>query len=109
MEDEGGGGGIEETSSRLMGSSGGESRWVDGSEMDSDSPPWSLFGDDEGREGYGSIRRRLVKKPKRADSFDVEAMEIAGSHAHDSKAMLCFFAVFLLTHVLFCFYVSSKA
>lgn len=85
MEDEGGGGGIEETSSRLMGSSGGESRWVDGSEMDSDSPPWSLFGDDEGREGYGSIRRRLVKKPKRADSFDVEAMEIAGSHAHDSK------------------------
>ncbi|KAJ9709008.1 hypothetical protein PVL29_000819 [Vitis rotundifolia] len=68
-----------------MGSSGGESRWVDGSEMDSDSPPWSLFGDDEGREGYGSIRRRLVKKPKRADSFDVEAMEIAGSHAHDSK------------------------
>ncbi|KAL6351264.1 hypothetical protein AAG906_035056 [Vitis piasezkii] len=85
MEDEGGGGGIEETNSRLMGSSGGESRWVDGSEMDSDSPPWSLFGDDEGREGYGSIRRRLVKKPKRADSFDVEAMEIAGSHAHDSK------------------------
>lgn len=81
--------GIEEsnTSTRLLGrsSSGGssESRWVDGSEVDWDEVPmWSKH---DGREGYGSIRRRLAKKPKRVDSFDVEAMEIAGTHAHHSK------------------------
>lgn len=75
--------GIEESSSvRLLGS---ESRWVDGSEVDSESPPWSLFGEDDSKEGYGSVRRRLVKKPKRVDSFDVEAMEISGSHAHHNK------------------------
>lgn len=91
------GDGIEEISVRLLGSSAsgggggggvgrGESqRWVDGSEVDSESPPWSLFGDEEGREGYGSVRRRLVKKPKRVDSFDVEAMEIAASHGHHHK------------------------
>lgn len=92
MEGEGGsGGGIEEIGSRAMGSSGGESRWVDGSEVESDPPPpWSLFGDDENREGYASLRRRLIKKPKRADSFDVEAMEIAGSHSHGSKVLLFF-------------------
>ncbi|KAL3501208.1 hypothetical protein ACH5RR_035657 [Cinchona calisaya] len=77
------------TSVRLLSrpSSGGvgESRWVDGSEVDSESPPWSLLGDEEIREGYGSIRRRLAKKPKRVDSFDVEAMEIAGSHGHHKK------------------------
>lgn len=82
--------GIEEISVRLLGSSasggGGESRrWVDGSEVDSDSPPWSFVGDEEGREGFGSVRRRLVKKPKRVDSFDVEAMEIAASHGHHHK------------------------
>lgn len=85
---------IEESSSvRLRGSSGGgggggESRWVDGSEVDSESPPWSLVGDDDGgrERGYGgSIRRRLVKKPKRVDSFDVEAMEISGAHSHHNK------------------------
>ncbi|XP_065874405.1 putative potassium transporter 12 [Euphorbia lathyris] len=84
---------IEESSVRLLGSTssggggggGGESRWVDGSEVDSESPPWSLLEENESREGYGSIRRRLVKKPKRADSFDVEAMEIAGSPDHHSK------------------------
>ncbi|XP_020226102.1 putative potassium transporter 12 [Cajanus cajan] len=81
--------GIEESSTitRLLGrsSSGGssESRWVDGSEVDWDEVPmWSKH---DGREGYGSIRRRLAKKPKRVDSFDVEAMEIAGTHAHHSK------------------------
>ncbi|KAI3467504.1 hypothetical protein Pfo_024167 [Paulownia fortunei] len=86
------GDGIEESSVRLLGSSasggggGGESwRWVDGSEVDSESPPWSLVGDEEGREGYGTVRRRLIKKPRRVDSFDVEAMEIAGSHGHHHK------------------------
>ncbi|XP_057774617.1 putative potassium transporter 12 [Salvia miltiorrhiza] len=82
--------GIEEISVRLLGSSGsgggGESwRWVDGSEVDSESPPWSLAGDEGGREGYGTVRRRLIKKPKRVDSFDVEAMEIAGAHGHHHK------------------------
>ncbi|KAA8529552.1 hypothetical protein F0562_033649 [Nyssa sinensis] len=79
--------GIEESSVKLLGSSGGggDSRWVDGSEVDSESPPWSLLDESETREGYGSVRRRLVKKPKRVDSFDVEAMEIAGSHSHGSK------------------------
>ncbi|KAL7091637.1 hypothetical protein ACP275_12G117900 [Erythranthe tilingii] len=89
--------GIEESSVRLLGSSasggggggtaGELSRWVDGSEVDSESPPWSLVGDDnESRQGYGAtVRRRLIKKPKRLDSFDVEAMEIAGSHGHHHK------------------------
>ncbi|XP_052173076.1 putative potassium transporter 12 isoform X1 [Diospyros lotus] len=79
---------IEESSVRLGSSSagdGGSSRWVDGSEVDSESPPWSLLDEGESRDGYGSVRRRLVKKPKRVDSFDVEAMEIAGSHGHHSK------------------------
>ncbi|KAG4202264.1 hypothetical protein ERO13_A05G318000v2 [Gossypium hirsutum] len=82
---------IEERSSvRLRGrtfSGGGvsESRWVDGSEVDSESPPLSMFDDNEAKEGYGSLRRRLVKKPKRVDSFDVEAMEIAGAHGHHPK------------------------
>ncbi|XVE92453.1 hypothetical protein REPUB_Repub01dG0098700 [Reevesia pubescens] len=82
---------IEESSSlRLRGrtySGGGvgESRWVDGSEVGSDSPPWSLLDESEGKEGYGSVRRRLVKKPKRVDSFDVEAMEIAGAHGPHPK------------------------
>ncbi|XP_027345065.1 putative potassium transporter 12 isoform X1 [Abrus precatorius] len=79
---------IEESSVRLLGrssSSGGssESRWVDGNEVDWDEAPmWSKH---DGREGYGSIRRRLVKKPKRVDSFDVEAVEIAGTHGPHSK------------------------
>lgn len=56
--------------------------------MDSQSPPWSLLDENESREsrdGYGSVRRRLVKKPKRVDSFDVEAMEIAGFQDHHAK------------------------
>ncbi|XP_011021624.1 PREDICTED: putative potassium transporter 12 isoform X1 [Populus euphratica] len=87
---------IEESSVRLVGSSNdgivdgggvgvGESRWVDGSEVDSESPPWSLLDENDSGQGYGSMRRRLVKKPKRVDSFDVEAMEIAGPHPHHSK------------------------
>ncbi|XWS34832.1 hypothetical protein CRYUN_Cryun21dG0071100 [Craigia yunnanensis] len=82
---------IEESSSVRLSSrtySGGgvgEARWVDGSEVDSESPPWSLFDENEDKEEYGSLRRRLVKKPKRVDSFDVEAMEIAGAHGHHPK------------------------
>ncbi|KAA8533128.1 hypothetical protein F0562_033339 [Nyssa sinensis] len=64
---------------------GGDSKWVDGSEVDSEAPPWSLLDENESREGYGSVRRRFVKKPKRVDSFDVEAMEITGSHGHHAK------------------------
>uniref|UniRef100_A0A803PEG0 Potassium transporter n=1 Tax=Cannabis sativa TaxID=3483 RepID=A0A803PEG0_CANSA len=60
-------------------------RWVDGSEVDSESPPWSLVDGNEGREGFGTLRRRLAKKPKRVDSFDVEAMEISGAHGHHAK------------------------
>ncbi|XP_024956662.1 putative potassium transporter 12 isoform X2 [Citrus sinensis] len=79
---------IEESSVRLLTSvgsgGGGESRWVDGSEVDSESPPWSLSEENGAREGYGSMRRRLVKKPK-YDSLDVEAMEIAGAFGDHSK------------------------
>ncbi|KAE9607900.1 putative potassium transporter [Lupinus albus] len=74
---------------RLLGrkssnSSSSESRWVDGSEVDLDDE--SKQHQNEGREGYGSVRRRsLTKKPKSLDSLDVEAMEIAGTHAQHSK------------------------
>ncbi|KAJ0986635.1 hypothetical protein J5N97_004991 [Dioscorea zingiberensis] len=79
--------GIEEASARLTGS---ESRWVDGSEVDSESPPWSLQEEEWSRmrevsPSGGSFRRRLSKKPKRADSLDVEAMGIAASHKHGHK------------------------
>ncbi|CAN4110276.1 unnamed protein product [Withania somnifera] len=89
---------IEESSSTVgllkrcaTGGSGGSIRWVDGSEVDSESPPWSLFGDEEIKQGYGSVRRRLVKKPKRVDSFDVEAMEISvayGTHHKKEPSLL---------------------
>jgi KUP system potassium uptake protein len=90
---------IEESSVRLLGSSSvgsSESKWVDGSEVDWDEdPPWSNKSNgSDGREGYGSIRRRLVKKPKRVDSFDVEAMEIAASHDQHSK--VCMFLYFYI-------------
>ncbi|KAI4314288.1 hypothetical protein L6164_027211 [Bauhinia variegata] len=83
-------GGIEESSVRLLsstdsGSSG--SRWVDGSEVEWEAP-WTTHQENQGKEVYGSFRRRLVKKPKRVDSFDVEAMEIAGGggdHGHSAK------------------------
>ncbi|KAK6791340.1 hypothetical protein RDI58_010421 [Solanum bulbocastanum] len=69
------------------GGSGGSTRWVDGSEVDSESSlSWSIFGDEEIiKQGYGSVRRRLVKKPKRVDSFDVEAMEISVAHGSHHK------------------------
>lgn len=84
---------IEEGSSRLLGGhsvagSSNDYRWVDGSEVDSESPPWSLLEERESGEGYGSVRRRLVKKPKRVDSFDVEAMEIADTNYHHLKVYL---------------------
>ncbi|KAH7843179.1 hypothetical protein Vadar_013586 [Vaccinium darrowii] len=60
-------------------------RWVDGSEVDSETTPWSLIDESESGEAYESLRRRLVKKARRVDSFDVEVMEIAGSHGHHSK------------------------
>ena len=92
---------IEESSARLLdrSASGSESRWVDGSEVDSESPPWSLAGENEGREGFGSLRRRLVKKPKRVDSLDVEALEISGAHGHHAKVITvcCLFVCVLLS------------
>ncbi|KNA04057.1 hypothetical protein SOVF_203260 [Spinacia oleracea] len=85
---------IEESSRinlRWVGSGGsGTSRWVDGSEVSSEEiPNWSKMEEDEFRSRYGStsgsLKRRLIKKPKRFDSLDVEAMEIAAAHAHHSK------------------------
>ncbi|GLU03072.1 hypothetical protein SLE2022_202900 [Rubroshorea leprosula] len=80
---------IEESSGAKLASrsysGGGELRWVDGSEVDSDSPAWWPIADDDSKGEYGSLRSRLVKKPKRVDSFDVEAMQIAGAHGHHSK------------------------
>ena len=55
---------IEESSVRLVSGSGGGDgsvSWVDGSEVDSESSPWSLLDENESiRDGYGSVRRRLV-------------------------------------------------
>jgi KUP system potassium uptake protein len=88
---------IEESNARLVGRSNhnivdggsvGESRWVDGSEVDSESPPWSLLDENDSRQGFGPMRRRLVKKPNKVNSFDVEAMEIAGAHHHHPKVLI---------------------
>ncbi|KAK8962118.1 putative potassium transporter 12 [Platanthera guangdongensis] len=67
-----------------------DSRWVDGSELGSESPLPSLEGDERsaglvGFQEETSLRRRLWKKPKRVDSLDVDAMVIAGSHGHRNK------------------------
>ncbi|KAE9467206.1 hypothetical protein C3L33_00876, partial [Rhododendron williamsianum] len=56
-----------------------------GREVDSETTPRSLHVESESGEAYGSVKRRLVKKARRVDSFDVEAIEIAGSHGHHSK------------------------
>ncbi|XP_008793861.2 potassium transporter 23 [Phoenix dactylifera] len=81
---------IEEAGSARLSRS--ETRWVDGSEVDSESPPWSLQEDESWGgvaafqlPGEGSLRRRLAKKPRRVDSLDVEAMGIADSHKHRQK------------------------
>ncbi|XP_074289097.1 putative potassium transporter 12 [Silene latifolia] len=65
------------------GGSGTSSRWVDGSEVDSQD--WSQMEEEDELRNRFSIRRRLIKKPKRADSFDVEAMEITAAHAHHNN------------------------
>lgn len=79
---------IEESSVRLLASSssGGStgSRWVDGTEVEWEVAPWTKENENE---GLSSIRRRLVKKPKRVDSLDVEAMEIFGRPDHHSKVV----------------------
>ncbi|KAI4328234.1 hypothetical protein L6164_020607 [Bauhinia variegata] len=82
--------GIEESSVRLLSTDSGSSgpRWVDGSEVEWEAP-WTVHQENQGKEGFGSIRRKLIKKPKRVDSFDVEAMQIAGggggAHGHYAK------------------------
>ncbi|XP_031400591.1 putative potassium transporter 12 isoform X4 [Punica granatum] len=95
MEEGGGGDGIEEASTSVSLSGGGESRWVDGSEVEDSSesaaPSWPVIdgggggGEADRGDGYGYLRRRLVKNPRRVDSFDVEAMEIEGARRHRSK------------------------
>ncbi|CAA6670072.1 unnamed protein product [Spirodela intermedia] len=70
-----------------------ETRWVDGSEVDSASPPSYLVGDGEEdsdlwerSEGERMpLRRRLIRKVKRADSFDKEAMGIGDDHKYRQK------------------------
>ena len=79
---------VEESSARLLGDEGSsDSEWADGSEVDWEAAPWTERNQNENREGIGTIRRRLVKKPRRVDSFDVEAMEIAGNHGYHAKVI----------------------
>ncbi|KAG9448723.1 hypothetical protein H6P81_008688 [Aristolochia fimbriata] len=61
-----------------------ESKWVDGSEVDSEYVP---FQEDEigSMQEHGGLRRRLLKRPKRVDSFDVEAMGISDLHKPHDK------------------------
>lgn len=75
--------GSSNTSLRRVGTGSSDRRWVDGSEVDSETPPFSEIKDRD--YSFGNLRRRLMKKPKRADSLDVEAMEIAGAHGHNLK------------------------
>ncbi|KAL8137749.1 hypothetical protein V2J09_003750 [Rumex salicifolius] len=73
---------IEESNLREVAGDGSDhSRWVDGSEVGPEEAPWSQneFDEDELRNTHSDvIRRGLIKKPRRVDSFDVEAMEITG-------------------------------
>lgn len=70
-----------------------ETRWVDGSEVDSASPPSYLVGDGEEEwdlwersEGERMpLRRRLIREVKRADSFDKEAMGIGDDYKYRQK------------------------
>ncbi|XP_049935078.1 putative potassium transporter 12 isoform X1 [Nymphaea colorata] len=62
-----------------------ETRWVDGSEIDSESSKWSAEDATMRDSELGGVRRRLTKKPKRIDSFDVEAMGITSYNAHHKK------------------------
>lgn len=91
--------GIEEISVRVGSSAstgGSDSRWVDGTELDAELPSYPVLDEIEGRQGYGSLRRRLLKRPKRVDSFDGEAMEIAGAHGHNSKVTYNFYFLVIL-------------
>lgn len=89
---------IEEASSnsslrRVGTGSSSDRRWVDGSEVGSETMPFPEFKD-VADYSFGNLRRRLMKKPKRADSLDVEAMEIAGAHGHDLKVLTLFLKSF---------------
>ncbi|VAI32084.1 unnamed protein product [Triticum turgidum subsp. durum] len=87
--------------------SGGSSRWVDASEVDSsesahwsledEREPWALSAADEAevlcatggallsRRSSSAFRRRLGKRPKRVDSLDVESMNVRGAHGHSAQ------------------------
>ncbi|KAM7250591.1 hypothetical protein ACFE04_022474 [Oxalis oulophora] len=70
----------------IKNSSGGDIRWVNGTQVVDSNINVDDAGDGGGGGGSGSgsfIRRRLLKKPKRLDSFDVEAMNIAAAAAHN--------------------------
>ncbi|KAF7827260.1 putative potassium transporter 12 [Senna tora] len=72
-----GGDQIEESARLLVSSSSGGSigsRWVDGSEVEWEVP-----------KPNDKIRRRLVKRLKRVNAFDVKSMEISTTHEHHSK------------------------
>ncbi|KFK40811.1 hypothetical protein AALP_AA2G044000 [Arabis alpina] len=69
---------------RRVGTGSSDRRWVDGSEVHSETPSFPEIRDGD-QNSFGNLRRRLTKKPKRADSLDVEAMEIAGAHDHNLK------------------------
>lgn len=49
---------IEENNVRFLGGGGGETRSIDGNELDLEPPPWSLMGNVEISEG----KRRKMKK-----------------------------------------------
>ncbi|KAH9304043.1 hypothetical protein KI387_008447, partial [Taxus chinensis] len=62
-----------------------ESRWVDGSEVQGD---WFVDDDvsnNDNDRGENVRRPKLLKKAHRVDSFDVEAMEVAGAHNAHNK------------------------
>ncbi|KAK2636436.1 hypothetical protein Ddye_031228 [Dipteronia dyeriana] len=94
---------IEENTVALLvdsSSGGGESRWVDGSEVDSEPAPQFSVEETGSKDGYGSVRRRLVKKPNRLNSLDVEAMEIAAAQGHHSKDVSIWYTLALAFQTL---------
>ncbi|KAF6169375.1 hypothetical protein GIB67_016545 [Kingdonia uniflora] len=83
MEDEevgGVGNGIEESVPLFRSES---ARWVNTSEIEEN--PWQEEAEERGYQHGSFIRRRLVKKPKRVDSLDVEAMGISDAYSYHSK------------------------
>ncbi|KAK3223287.1 hypothetical protein Dsin_010312 [Dipteronia sinensis] len=94
---------IEENTVALLvdsSSGGGESRWVDGSEVDSEPAPEFSVEETGSKDGYGSVRRRLVKRPNRLNSLDVEAMEIAAAQGHHSKDVSIWYTLALAFQTL---------